>query len=403
MIWMNLSMKNDMPSWDCVLICRNEEKTLPKLFATLENFKKRGGKTFICDTGSKDNSVAVARAWGATVAEMGDTFRTTVSKEVADAVNKRFIVEGEEPILTDGDTCFDFASARNYAASLASNDWVWQPDCDEYFTTLDLDKIDEAIATPGISRLRYEYVFSHASDGSPLTAFRHSKCYDRKKMEWRGRVHEVLASKEGEERHLDLPPETVKLEHSQNHATNRRGYLVGLALSAYEGGTAAESEDRCAHYFARELLWAGRYRSAIKEFERHVAMGKWPAEASQSLVFAAQAHKALGNDTEAVKALHEAVRLEAGRREPFIRLAEHYTAKQDWQRVACYAAAALQVPSGGFYADDMEHYRGAPFELLYCAWYWLGDKQKAKEAYAQALFFNPNKLKIVEDRQFFYP
>ena len=40
---------------------------------------------------------------------------------------------------------FDFAAARNYAADLASNDFISMPDCDEVFTKLDIDRVESEI------------------------------------------------------------------------------------------------------------------------------------------------------------------------------------------------------------------------------------------------------------------
>src|SRR6267142_1639782 len=73
---------------------------------------------------------------------------------------------------------------------------------------------------------------------------------------------------------IRLPESQIKLEHWQNQETNRSGYLTGLALDCFLN----PDNDRNSHYFARDLMWSGRYRSAIREFDRHIAMNKWEAE-----------------------------------------------------------------------------------------------------------------------------
>ena len=185
------------PHWDIVLIARNEAKTLPRLLGSLSQFKEFGGRVFIVDTGSKDETVEVARSWGATVTDVGDRFRIIISKEQAEAINTQLVVEGEEAVIKEGDSLFDFSSARNFAASLATQDWIWMPDCDEAFTQLDIPAINAAIADPEIDILRYDFVFSHDEQGEPAISFSHAKMYRKDKVQWRGRVHEVLSNIRG--------------------------------------------------------------------------------------------------------------------------------------------------------------------------------------------------------------
>ncbi len=386
------------PSFSVVLIARQEEKTLPRLLKSLEEFKSRGGNVLLLDTGSTDNTVRVARDWGCKVTEVGERFITTIDADLANKINARFVIDEEEPIVKAGNRTFHFANARNFAASLSSTDFIWMPDCDEEFTKLDLEAIERAIAD-GAERLEYEFVFSHQADGSPALRFKHSKAYDRRKFSWRGRIHEVLS---GTGKTTYLPESQVLLEHWQQPAEHRANYLVGLALACYEGTGAGESPDRALHYLSREMMYHGRHKSAIKGFEEHIKMNCWPTEASQSQLFIGDCYKALKQDKEAIEAYQKAFNMEGGRREPLIRLAEYYRGKDDFQRVACYAAAALQIPQGNFYANDSAHYTHVPHELLYWAYWYLGDKEKSKEHFDKAFAYQPQSPKYVFDRRFYY-
>jgi len=181
-----------MLNWSTVLIARNEEKTLPRLMASLSEFQAKGGEVVLVDTGSTDGTAKVATELGCRVVEVGDRFRVAIDDKTAEAINAKFVVDGEEPVVQAGDSLFDYASARNFAASLALNDMVAMPDCDEAYTRLDLDAIQAAVAESGADRFVYEYVFSHDEHGNEGVAFKHSKFYDRRKHEWRGVVHECL-------------------------------------------------------------------------------------------------------------------------------------------------------------------------------------------------------------------
>jgi hypothetical protein len=93
-------------------------------------------------------------------------------------------VEGESSVVNPGDSLFDFASARNFASSLATNDFIFSPDCDEIWTRFDYEKVQELISA-GIEQLEYSFVFSHDENGNPAIQFMHSKAFDRRKLQWK--------------------------------------------------------------------------------------------------------------------------------------------------------------------------------------------------------------------------
>jgi glycosyltransferase involved in cell wall biosynthesis len=101
-----------MVNFSIVLIMRNEAKVLPKLGASVREFLARGGKVIAVDTGSKDDSVEVAKKLGFEVHEVGEKYKLKIDESLAEEINKKFIVDGEEPVVKTGDTFFDFSSAR---------------------------------------------------------------------------------------------------------------------------------------------------------------------------------------------------------------------------------------------------------------------------------------------------
>jgi len=183
----------EKPKFSICLIARNEENTLPRLLKSLQDFKSCGGEVVCLDTGSTDKTVQAAKDWGCKVEEVGDRFVRYVDSQMAKKINRKFkapLDTGE--IVKDGDKNFDFASARNYAASLASNNFIWTPDCDEIFTKLNIEEIDKKIEE-GFEQLEFNFVFAHGPKGEELIKFIQCKAYDRRKLEWRGIIHEVLS------------------------------------------------------------------------------------------------------------------------------------------------------------------------------------------------------------------
>jgi len=380
------------PSFSICLIAKNEEHSLPHLFSSLEEFKKRGGKTYLLDTNSTDETVKVAKEFGCITEEVGDKFIKVIDN--ADKINKRFIVKGEKPVLKNGDRLFDFASARNYAATMADTDILATPDCDELYTKFDIDKIEQVIKD-GAEQLEYNFVFSHDAFGGEAIKFRHCKFYNKKKLKWKNVIHEILVPiKSSGAKKIFLDESIIKLEHYQNEKQDRSGYLRGLAIDCFEN----QDNDRNAHYFAREMVWTGRPKSAIKEFKRHIAMNRWPAERAQSLIFIGDAYGQLKDEEKQIEFYHKAFDLDASRREAPMRLAQFYYKKGDRQRTACYCAEALQIPWNAYYANQRRHYTNGPHELMYWA---LWGQEQAKYHWEKALEYQPLNTKYLYDSRFF--
>ena len=391
---------NKKPLWSVVVIARNESKTLPRLLESLDkfDFKKRGGAVVVLDTGSTDSTAEIARDWGAIVEEVGPKFMIKIDKETADAVNAKFVVGEEAPILKEGESLFNFAAARNYAASLSPTNVVSTPDADEIFTALDIDYVNDFIEQ-GLGQGEFEFVFAHDANGKPAVQFKQCKMYDKTKFEWRGIVHEcTFPTTNVDIKRFYLVPEKFKIEHYQNPETNRSGYLRGLALDCFQN----PENDRNSHYVGREFLWTGRPRMAIKEFQRHCNMKRWPAEHGQSLCFMGDAYEMIGDEDKAVEAWHRSIFIEGQRREPWMRLAWHYYKKNDAHRAASYSAAAMELPWTDFYSNRMGHYTFEPKEINYWARWMLGDKEGSLKQYKDAVHMFPEHDKFKSDRKFYF-
>lgn len=382
------------PKFTVALIAKNEEKTLPRLLGSLASFKERGGEVILVDTGSTDNTVEVAKRLGCQVTEVGERFIRTINEKEARYINEDYTDVDEADIVVAGDILFDYSSARNFAASLASNDMVAMPDCDEEYTTLDIDKLNEMIEA-GAEQFEYQFVFSHDDEGGELIKFFHSKFYDRRKMRWVGIIHEVLS---GEAKRETLEENVVKLEHWQNQETNRGHYLKGLALSVYED----PQNDRNLHYLGRELIYAGRLKSAIKVLERHVALDKWPAEKSQSQIHIGDAHMMLGDPQKAVHSYIEAFNTHPLRREPMMKIAEYYYQNRMADHTIAYLAAAMQIKGDQYYANFQPYYENIPHEWMYWALWQKDEYLASKQHFDLCLAFQPFNPKYLHDFRFYY-
>ena len=213
------------PKFSVVLIARNESKTLPRMLASLGEFRNQGGEIILVDTGSTDDTPKLARAFGCKVFCEGTRFVQVIDAGTADAINGKFVKADEAAIVKAGDRLFDFSAARNYAVSKAAHEWVLVADCDEAFTALDIAAINSKLdggddlpaVLPKISYYEYDYVFAHDDEGQPLIQFRRCHLYHRGCWHWNPKsiVHEVLVSFNSEAPAEYLLPSILKLEHWQ--------------------------------------------------------------------------------------------------------------------------------------------------------------------------------------------
>ena len=384
-----------IPKFSVATIGRNERSTLPRLLTSLKEFFESGGDVSYIDTGSTDGTPDVARSFGCRVYEEGDRFRHTLDDDTAKKINEMFVVGDEPDVVAGGDSFFAFADARNFAMSCAKNDFVCTPDCDEAWTTLNIDRINELI-DQGYEKMLVDFVFAHNADGTPAVAFANDARFaDRRKVKWVGIIHETQF---GNPKMTRLTKDVAYLEHWQNRETDRSKYLSGLAWACYE----EPENDRNSHYFARELMYRGYLRSAIREFERHIAMDKWADERMQSMVYKGNCHEILGEGDLAMDCWNRAVLISGNRREPFIKLAQYWRANNSPVRVAAYAAAALQIPNNGFYGNLVSNYTSGPHELMYWAKGWMGDIESARQHLMKCLEYHPTEQRFIKDMKYYF-
>ncbi len=383
-----------MPKFSYALIAKNEAKVLPRLMESLKDFQSKGGEVCLLDTGSTDGTADLARSYGWKVEEVGEIYSHTIEPELAGEINGKFIVDSvENSIVRPGDKYFDFASARNHAASLATNDMVSFIDADEVMTKLDIEKID-AFIEAGKEQFEYNFVFAHDSYGKPAIEFVQSKFYNRTKAKWVGLVHEYI---DGQTVKQFLDNDTFRLEHFQVPG-ERHSYLKGLAVDCYNH----PENDRNSHYFARELFWSKRPKSAIKEFEHHVTMGGWPAERAESYIFMGDAYGQLNQPEKQAECYSKSFYTDSGRREPLMKLAEFFLWNKNYQAAICYAKASLEIPWNGFYATQKAYYEHLPHEVLYKAYGWLGRIPEAQQHIMEALKIQPNNSEYQRDTAYYF-
>lgn len=374
-----------MYNFSIVVIAKNEGETLPRLVNSVKEFISNGGEFIVLDTGSTDGTSEIARSLGCVVHEVQDKFVTTLDKNIVKEINKKFVSKGEENIVKQGDKFFNYSDARNYAASLAKNDFIFMPDCDEVLTSFKPDIINQL--TKEYDQFEYNFVFAHDENNKPLIQFLHSKFYRKSKMKWERVTHEILS---GEGKRLYLTEDVIKLDHYQNTNTPRGHYLKGLAYDCF----IDPNSSRNSHYLGRELMYTQRYKSAIQEFERHIQMGKWLTEATQSMIYIGDCYLELKNPAKVMEYYMLSFDREPNRREALMRIAEFYRRHEQPIQTIAFASAASTIQGSNFYANFQPYYTNLPHELMKWGYEVLGNKEKAQEQSTILLKYLPSLPKV---------
>lgn len=365
------------------LIAKNEEKTLPRLLKSLAGIED----IVLVDTGSTDKTIEVAKSFGVKVYE--EKFDEIIDEKMAKKINKFSQKNNEPDLVKVGEKCFNFAKARNWIAEKAKNDVIFMPDCDEV-VEWDLNSVESLLTEA--DRLEYNFIYSFDSEGRPVVQFKHSKFYNRKKLKWVRNIHEVLAGA-GKTVFTDK----ILLKHYQNHDTNRNQYLTGLAIDYIQN----EYNDRNCHYFARELMYKGFYKTAIDFFELHVSKPGWKTEQGQSFTYRGDCYKYLGNVEKAMENYAIGWTYDMGRREPLMNMGQILLDTKKFAEAERLFKMILTIPKGNYYSNIEANYTHLPYHQLALAQYYMGKKEEGLQNIKKALELDPNNGLYKENLKFY--
>ncbi len=382
-------------NFSVAVLVRDEGSSLPRLLRGLGPFLERDGEVLVVDTGSTDDTVAVARSHGCRVEQVNGRFDQILDPSRAAEICGRFARDGEGPLVTAGQRLFHFGDARQHAGQIASSGFVLQLDGSDEVPALDLDALDRWIAS-GAGVFEYEQQYGNVS-------LRISRFYDRARYRWEGRVHERLSPNQSgaaaTASAIRCDPAQLLVRHHKDEGKTRN-YLAGLAIQVLE----RPEQPRWWHYLGRELRYAGWYRSAVEVLEAHAAMASaWSPERSQSLCFAGECFEVMEQPEQALDAYRRALALEASRREPLLKLAALHCRRGEFDAAAEHALRSLDVPKDCAYPELEANYAWVPHSILYWCLFWLGRGDQAREQWEIYRSLAPAESLIDEHARLFPP
>lgn len=386
-----------MSKFSVVIIGKNNKDTIQKV---IEKAKGVDEIVFV-DTGSSDNTMALAKEAGARV-EQTRAILCLKGKEYEKYCKEFEEKFGWKPAIVEGQEYFNIGEARQKAAQFAKNEWVFELDTDEevQWKLPELEKeLDEC------DRVYYNYIFSHDDRGNPLLQYSHSKFFKKSKFDYVGTTHEALIAREAVK---DLYTGNMQLKQFlfdkdinwQADPKRKSLDLPRLEWDVFHNPL----NSRFLFYVARELKSNGKIRESIWAFKEYLRVSIFVPERIDAKCYLGEMYDGLGVPEHAEEWFLKAVREDITRREPFAYLCQFYTATKQWQKAICYAKFALEIPyPQAYFFNRMDLYEEYFHMILYVSYWNLNRKIEATFHYEKCFIQKPWFQKYNDDRKWFYP
>lgn len=344
-----------------VLIVRDEEEALPRCLASVRDLVD---ECVVLDTGSTDDTVAVAQSFGARVFA--------------------------QP-WTD-----DFAAARNAAWAHATTDYVFWLDADDVLLPPDRERFRQLRATmdPAWTAVTMVYHYAFDDQGTPILRFRLPRLVKRRAgFQWVGRVHEYL------EGPAPWGASDVVVTHQRTRSAGMRNLRIYEAMRS--AGEPLTPRDRL--YYANELADHQRWAEAMPLYDAIAEDAQyWVEDRLWALNKLAEGYEVAGNWLGMRRTVYRSFELDAPRPEACCRLG--YDALQRGrpaEAIVWYDLAVRWPPrdTGGFRLEACATW--LPHLQLAVCYDALGDGERAAYHNEQAARWRPDDPHVRHNRAYF--
>ncbi|WP_018752273.1 glycosyltransferase family 2 protein [Paenibacillus sanguinis] len=288
------------------MIVKDEEARLP---VCLESVSDLVEEIIIVDTGSTDRTKEITRAY---------------TEQVYDYAWQD-----------------DFSAARNYAFSLASQEFILWMDADDVITEANREKLKDLKQNlePDVDSVIMNYVLqTDETSGEPLAMTRRNRLVRRcRGYRWVGIIHEYLDVAAGKRLLTDI---AITHRGTSGPGHSRRNlHIIERWLAA-----GHELKGRLRFHLACELADAQRHEEAVGHFKDFLADGE---ALRDDLVMAcsrlAECSRKLGRAEEELQALLRSLYYDVPRSEICCSLGKWFEERQQWRQAIYWYSQALQT------------------------------------------------------------
>ena len=344
------------------MIVKDEGKTLERCLNSVKSFIN---EIIIVDTGSKDNTVEIAKKFNAKIYKF------------------KWID--------------DFSAARNFAFSKATSDYIMWLDGDDFINEDDIKKIESLLSNMDSSYdyISAEYILARNSEGKVSTSLRRNRIVKRQSaFLWVGNVHEYLAvygkGLEG----------NFSIEHGKVKEYTDRNLQIFKTMEKNN----KKFTPRDIYYYANELFDNGYYKESINQYNKFIDTKEgWIEDIKGAYLKIIRALNLINDKDKIVDVAFESLKIDTPTAEIACSLGEYYFEKENYNQAAFWYRVALDSrPSSlNMSLTNSDYYTWIPSLQLTVCYYNLGNLKCSYFFNELAASFDGDKEKIEYNREIF--
>lgn len=344
------------------MIVKDEGKTLERCLNSVKSFIN---EIIIVDTGSKDNTVEIAKKFNAKIYKF------------------KWID--------------DFSAARNFAFSKATSDYIMWLDGDDFINEDDIKKIESLLSNMDSSYdyISAEYILARNSEGKVSTSLRRNRIVKRQSaFLWVGNVHEYLAvygkGLEG----------NFSIEHGKVKEYTDRNLQIFKTMEKNN----KKFTPRDIYYYANELFDNGYYKESINQYNKFIDTKEgWIEDIKGAYLKIIRALNLINEKDKIVDVAFESLKIDTPTAEIACSLGEYYFEKENYNQAAFWYRVALDSrPSSlNMSLTNSDYYTWIPSLQLTVCYYNLGNLKCSYFFNELAASFDGDKEKIEYNREIF--
>lgn len=344
------------------MIVKDEGKTLERCLNSVKSFIN---EIIIVDTGSKDNTVEIAKKFNAKIYKF------------------KWID--------------DFSAARNFAFSKATSDYIMWLDGDDFINEDDIKKIENLLSNMDSSYdyISAEYILARNSEGKVSTSLRRNRIVKRQSaFLWVGNVHEYLAvygkGLEG----------NFSIEHGKVKEYTDRNLQIFKTMEKNN----KKFTPRDIYYYANELFDNGYYKESINQYNKFIDTKEgWIEDIKGAYLKIIRALNLINEKDKIVDVAFESLKIDTPTAEIACSLGEYYFEKENYNQAAFWYRVALDSrPSSlNMSLTNSDYYTWIPSLQLTVCYYNLGNLKCSYFFNELAASFDGDKEKIEYNREIF--
>jgi glycosyltransferase involved in cell wall biosynthesis len=292
----------------------------------------------------------------------------------------------------------DFAAARNYAFSKATQSYLFWMDADDLLLPEDRDKFRNLKASldPNVDIVMMPYHVGFDEGGRITLSYYRERLLKREKnFRWQDPVHEYIQPSG------TIMNAEVCVTHRKVKLTNDDRNLAIYRRLVEEG---RELSPRALFYYSMELYYHGEYAAAVPVFQQFLDEGQgWVEDNIKACFYLAKCQNYLSKHREVLEALVRSFTYDTPRAEICCDLGYYYKDTGQYHRAIFWfdLATRLKKPEDGWGFILHDYWDFIPrIELCVCH-FQLGEMDQALQYHRSTLQLKPYHPAVIQNEAFF--